>query len=472
MMGVLMSGCVAQQADVVRIKRELDGKIQQLNASRTQLQRAVVDAQTALHDANAIIAQQRGEIQELLHARAELMDQVTTLKDGDLSRVRGELETQAHQVRVVASQVKRVAEELQASRHLLQQHVQSVEPLLKDMRVQLANHEEVLTDQGAKAQEFRQALLDFQAALTTLRDAQRQHLAEVVTIHQRLETQITAQAEESRQLTKALEEVKTSLPTIVAAVEEIGQTLTKRVTEQDHALASLSDRVNGLHTPQARIDHQQRQLERMTRSMTQLRDAVHAAMNRIGERVDAHEEELARLQRRQSTAVGGSNEISALAALSQTVVTEPMEAASAPSSVLSSSGPAPEGAWEEYQRHRRALKEGRFVEALRGFSDFLVRYADSPLAANAQYWLGECYYGQRQFQQAIVEFERVFTLYPKSDKVAAALLKIGYSHLELKDPATAKAVFRQLVRLFPNSPEAAKAYARMAEQSSQPKSAS
>ena len=47
-MGSMLVGCVAQQADVVRIKRELDAKISQLDKSKNSLQQAVTDANTAL----------------------------------------------------------------------------------------------------------------------------------------------------------------------------------------------------------------------------------------------------------------------------------------------------------------------------------------------------------------------------------------------------------------------------------------
>ena len=88
-LGAMVVGCVAQQADVVRIKRELDAKISQLDKSKTSLQQAVNEANEALGKANILIAQQRAEIKELLHARAEVMDQMATLKDTDLSQVRG-----------------------------------------------------------------------------------------------------------------------------------------------------------------------------------------------------------------------------------------------------------------------------------------------------------------------------------------------------------------------------------------------
>jgi TolA-binding protein len=77
--------------------------------------------------------------------------------------------------------------------------------------------------------------------------------------------------------------------------------------------------------------------------------------------------------------------------------------------------------------------------------------------------LGECYYGERRFQEAIDEFERVFAFYPSSNKVPASLLKIGYSHLELQQPSMARSVFQQLVRTYPQSQSAIKAHGRLQE---------
>jgi tol-pal system protein YbgF len=116
-----------------------------------------------------------------------------------------------------------------------------------------------------------------------------------------------------------------------------------------------------------------------------------------------------------------------------------------------------------YEKALSLLRQGNFEEAAREFSLFLQTSTNSPLASNAQYWLGECYYGQRRFQEAIDEFERVFAFYPSSNKVPASLLKIAYSHLELQQPTMARSVFQQLVRTYPQSPEAGRAYSRLQE---------
>ncbi len=126
----------------------------------------------------------------------------------------------------------------------------------------------------------------------------------------------------------------------------------------------------------------------------------------------------------------------------------------------------------DYQQQYALLRAGDLDGAINGFNQFIQRYPSSPLAGNAQYWLGECYYAQRNFSQAILEFERVYNQYPSSEKVPAALLKIGYSNLELEKPATARSIFRQIVRSYPKSPEAAKAYARLTETDRMPESSS
>jgi peptidoglycan-associated lipoprotein len=107
------------------------------------------------------------------------------------------------------------------------------------------------------------------------------------------------------------------------------------------------------------------------------------------------------------------------------------------------------------------LNRGNYSLALLGFQDYLSKAPASELADNAQYWIGECYYAQRDFKQAIEEFSKVTQNYPNGDKVAAALLKIAYSHLQLDDRAAARSTLRDLIRQFPKSDEAAQARAKL-----------
>ena len=95
--------------------------------------------------------------------------------------------------------------------------------------------------------------------------------------------------------------------------------------------------------------------------------------------------------------------------------------------------------------------------AIEQFKKFLETHPDSNLADNAQYWIGESYYALQNFDQAIVEFDLVRKDYPKSDKVPAAWLKIGYSFAELGNRVDARLFLQEVINRFPQSKEAEKA---------------
>ena len=111
----------------------------------------------------------------------------------------------------------------------------------------------------------------------------------------------------------------------------------------------------------------------------------------------------------------------------------------------------------DYEAARRALEKKDYKLAVGRFKEFLKKHAKSRLAVNAQYWLGECHYALREFDQAIIEFDAVRRKYPQGDKVPAALLKQGYAFAELGEKVNARLILQEVVEKYPQSSEAAKA---------------
>lgn len=112
---------------------------------------------------------------------------------------------------------------------------------------------------------------------------------------------------------------------------------------------------------------------------------------------------------------------------------------------------------EAYQQAFDMLRELRYAQATAAFRDFLQKFPDGRYAHIAQYWLGEAGYAQRDFRQAIADYNALLANYPNSPKRAEAMLKVGYSHYELKEADQARAVLEQLVQQFPDSTEAGQA---------------
>jgi len=107
-----------------------------------------------------------------------------------------------------------------------------------------------------------------------------------------------------------------------------------------------------------------------------------------------------------------------------------------------------------YQTAYSDYLRGAYDLALIGFRQYLDSFPDTDLADNAVYWIGECFYRQQRYSEAITEYDRVLKQWPRSDKTASALLKKGYAQIELGDRAGGTRQLEQVIRTFPNSDEA------------------
>lgn len=114
--------------------------------------------------------------------------------------------------------------------------------------------------------------------------------------------------------------------------------------------------------------------------------------------------------------------------------------------------PQSKSAKQAYDNAFLLLKGGKYQQSLAAFRSFLQTFKGHPLSDNAQYWIGELHYVQRQFPEALVAFNQVLVNWPSSTKIPACLLKIGYSFHELSDLANARASLKRLINDYPTSP--------------------
>jgi len=107
--------------------------------------------------------------------------------------------------------------------------------------------------------------------------------------------------------------------------------------------------------------------------------------------------------------------------------------------------------------------KGQYALAQQGFAQYLQLLPESDLADNAQYWIGECNYSQKKYNEAVQAFQIVITQYAAGEKVPAAMLKMSYAQIALGKTQTAKENLEALIRRFPQSNEANLARTRLQE---------
>ena len=105
--------------------------------------------------------------------------------------------------------------------------------------------------------------------------------------------------------------------------------------------------------------------------------------------------------------------------------------------------------------------KGNYPLAILGFQEYLEKFSNSDFADDSLYWVGESYYSQGKFTDAVQAFGEVVRRYPDGDKVPASHLKRAYAFLESNQTAQGVVQLNALIEEFPDTDEARLARERM-----------
>jgi len=141
---------------------------------------------------------------------------------------------------------------------------------------------------------------------------------------------------------------------------------------------------------------------------------------------------------------------------------QPAASSLPPAGAAAGGGSAP-SADTLYSNGLRDITGGNYDLARKEFLDYLKFYGDTDLASNAQFYLGEIAYSQKNYDQAVTEYDHVLTNYPKSFKLAPAHLKKGMALIELGQKTSGVRELRDVVKRFPGTEEERRARAKLKE---------
>ncbi len=98
--------------------------------------------------------------------------------------------------------------------------------------------------------------------------------------------------------------------------------------------------------------------------------------------------------------------------------------------------------------------------AIEEFSELLNNGASKDLVDNCHFWIGESYYAMKKYSLAIESYKKA-TAVSGADKADDAQLMIGNAYIAMGNKAQAKQAYQKLITLYPTSPLAKRAQARM-----------
>ena len=450
------TGCVAQQADLKKAERNFQQRIKQSNDESAQ-------------------------------TRARQNQEIVMLREQELPQLRGELERALHQ----AQELQGKQEDLKQRSTQLEQQTKRLEQLAGKLEAEsTARYNQVresLNAQDVKNKQERDQLrMDVNARLDDVSrqmEVVRKEIIEVVhktnsglakSLDARLEEQHKAQADNQArteqlsvkfaQFTQSLTAFRDSLAGLserMGQEEQAGRASATHMNEMNKAVTGYLAEVNKSVASVAqkfvvRFDEQDRRLDALSKSVDQVaQDARARGGNKGGARQSTTKPaNRSAAPSSEAPKIEQDAPSSSLPAQAEVAVSA-VESAESPRLQVGQSGVRSDRL--EYERLLALFREGDLDGARQGFATFLRHYEHSDLSPNARYWLGESHYGKRDYRQAIDSYDRVEQDFPQSEKVPAAILKKGYAYLAMKDTKSASSAFKQVVMLYPRTPEAGKA---------------
>jgi tol-pal system protein YbgF len=117
----------------------------------------------------------------------------------------------------------------------------------------------------------------------------------------------------------------------------------------------------------------------------------------------------------------------------------------------------------DYEAAHNLFKANKQQNSIAAFQDFLKKYPDSALAANAYFWIGVSYSALKDYKNAIANYQTVVVKYPTNQKAPGALMSVATCYQELNDLAATKKALKQVIANYPDSDFAVRAKKRLAQ---------
>ena len=244
--GGLEVGCVAQQADVARIQKDLEQQISQLKSEKVALGQEVEKARSAISESQSLIAAQKADMNKMRSDLAPLNQQIKLLREQDLTSLYGQVEVTEKKVSDLRqnfeSRTEKIGAEIQALQNTTQaqgeqqQQTQSQADLFAQ---QVDEKNQILT---GKMTEFQTAFGEFKESLLSLGSDIRQAQTNIGS----LQTDVVTQGQTLSSLQTDSGNLEQSLNQVKQTLEQSGTAFGSQIEQQAGQFTTLQQQVNAL----------------------------------------------------------------------------------------------------------------------------------------------------------------------------------------------------------------------------------
>jgi len=279
----------------------------------------------------------------------------------------------------------------------------------------------------------------FQSQLNIIQKESERFRKDLETLQKESLALKTDVAQETKKITAdlllRLETLKTEVQTISTDIEEYKELSKKPSLEMERLRESITLRTKLLEDKGQILEEKDRTLEERI-------IGVENRLKGLDEKIDRLDGKIERMTSKQAEIEKSLSPPSSKEAMMEAKVTAT-------------------GAGDLYKDAYETFQNGNLEGARAKFEAFLKQYPNTELSDNAQFWIGETYYLKKDYEKAILEYEKAIAKYPEGDKIPAALFKQALAFLELGDKTNARNLLKRVIERYPHSEQAEMAKKRL-----------
>ncbi len=271
-------------------------------------------------------------------------------------------------------------------------------------------------------------------------------------------------------VSKEIVELQTQVQQLLDAVQHLQSTVDAKFGLIQHLVEQTADNANRVT---ASVDALQKKIDAQNEAMSGKLDTASGQVQSLNDSVDELKSRMTKLDKA----------IQDLQGQLQNIQNPPQSAAPAqqqsgpgpvgsPQPTTGGENPTPQGApapqtaaapplQETYQAGLRDFNTGRYQVAQGEFQDVLTYYPQDDLAGNAQFYLGEIAYLQKDYTGAVKDYNAVLEGFGGSPKAASAQYHKGLALLAEGKRDAGIRELRALIQRHPQTPEATQARAKL-----------
>ena len=308
--GVLGTGCVAQQADLARVQKDLDRQISKIRLEKKALDEEMSAARAEIAESRNLIAAQKADMGKMRSDLAPMNQQIKLMREKDLASVYGNFEDVEKKISDLQKDFEAQKLKNSSSAETLQSDIQSIQTTVQAHEEQLQTtlaQTTALAQQGdennqaltKKMTEFQTALGQFKETLGSLGTDISQTQTDIGTIKTDLSTQDQALRTFKTDMTAQDQALRTFLE------QDVKATMDQLVTDMEARQRPVLEQIDALQSDMealgTHVQADATRVQELSQSVVKLREAQAVMGSLLGKRGDETLQQAGRLSERMTT---------------------------------------------------------------------------------------------------------------------------------------------------------------------------